>query len=78
MNVKKIAVIGATGPSGQQVVQLALDAGYAIIALVRNPCRMTQKHDNLQVNLVTSFYVIILKQGTSTIEVLGVVGFTAV
>ena len=45
----KIAVIGATGQTGQCVVQQALDEGHEVIALVRSPEKMTIEHKALQV-----------------------------
>ena len=47
----KIAILGATGPSGQQAVKLGLQAGHTVLALVRNPDGVKEKHDNLQVKL---------------------------
>ena len=40
----RIAVFGATGGTGQQVVQQALAGGHAVTALVRDPARLAQ-HD---------------------------------
>ncbi|XP_064638136.1 uncharacterized protein YwnB-like isoform X2 [Lineus longissimus] len=48
----KICVCGATGPSGQRLVQQALDAGHQVIALVRTPEKVEAKHDNLKVEKV--------------------------
>ncbi|XP_072049018.1 flavin reductase (NADPH)-like [Amphiura filiformis] len=45
----KLVVLGATGPSGQCVVNQALDAGHDVTAVVRNPDRMTITHDKLKV-----------------------------
>jgi putative NADH-flavin reductase len=36
----KVAVFGATGPTGQQVVRQALAQGYNVVALARNPDRL--------------------------------------
>lgn len=33
----KIAVLGATGPTGQQACKLALERGFAVMAVARNP-----------------------------------------
>ena len=56
----KVAVIGATGDLGKFVVQQALDAGNAVVALVRSPEKMTIKHDNLQVGVLSyiKYYII--------------------
>lgn len=43
----KIAVFGATGKTGIQVVQQALDQGLGVKAFVRDPQKMTIKNDKL-------------------------------
>ena len=47
----KIAVLGATGPSGLQVVEEALERGHEVTALVRNPDKLTAsvKEDRFKV-----------------------------
>lgn len=45
----KIALLGATGPSGIQVVKEALERGHEVTAVVRNPEKLTQTHDKLKV-----------------------------
>uniref|UniRef100_A0AAV2MQS9 NAD(P)-binding domain-containing protein n=1 Tax=Knipowitschia caucasica TaxID=637954 RepID=A0AAV2MQS9_KNICA len=45
----KIAVLGATGQTGQQLVQQALQQGHCVTAVVRNPAKLTVHHDNLKV-----------------------------
>ncbi|MFC1403560.1 MULTISPECIES: NAD(P)-dependent oxidoreductase [Streptacidiphilus] len=42
----QLTVLGATGPTGQQVVQQALAAGHRITALVRDPARLPQRDDD--------------------------------
>lgn len=44
-----IAVFGASGRTGRPFVQKALDAGYAIRALVRNPASLPISHPKLTV-----------------------------
>lgn len=44
-----VAVFGATGGTGRQVVQQALAAGHRVTALVRNPDRLGIRHDDLTV-----------------------------
>lgn len=44
-----VAVFGATGGTGQQVVRQALAAGHRVTALVRNPDKLEVKHENLAV-----------------------------
>ncbi len=45
---KKIALIGATGKTGQQFLKQALAKGYTIKALVRNPDKISQKSHLLE------------------------------
>ena len=47
----KVAIFGATGGTGQQLVAQALEAGYTVQALVRDPARLT--HTNPDLTLVT-------------------------
>lgn len=47
--MSRIAVFGATGLTGGLVVKHALDQGHQVVALVRDPVRMTFKHPNLLV-----------------------------
>ncbi len=42
--MKKIALFGASGKTGQEFLKLALAAGYSIKALVRNPEKIKQKN----------------------------------
>ncbi|XP_033127241.1 flavin reductase (NADPH)-like [Anneissia japonica] len=45
----KVVVLGATGKTGSQVVDEALIRGHHVVAIVRNPSKITQKHANLKV-----------------------------
>ncbi|XP_033946701.1 flavin reductase (NADPH)-like [Gymnodraco acuticeps] len=45
----KIAVLGATGQTGQYLVNQALQQGHTVTAIVRNPAKLTVHHDNLKV-----------------------------
>ncbi|XP_061672874.1 flavin reductase (NADPH)-like [Syngnathoides biaculeatus] len=45
----RIAVLGATGQTGQFLVDQALQQGHVVTALVRNPNKLTVRHDNLKV-----------------------------
>jgi len=38
-----LTLLGATGPTGQQILQQALTAGHRITALVRDPARLPQR-----------------------------------
>ncbi|WP_342085611.1 NAD(P)-dependent oxidoreductase [Dyadobacter sp. OTU695] len=43
----EIAVLGANGGIGRQVVELALKEGHKVTAILRNPANMTLQHENL-------------------------------
>ncbi|KAM8760264.1 flavin reductase (NADPH)-like [Acanthopagrus schlegelii] len=45
----KIAVLGATGQTGQYLVNQALQQGHTVTAIVRNPGKLAVHHDNLKV-----------------------------
>lgn len=45
----KIALVGATGQTGQYLVNQALQQGHVVTALVRNPGKLTVTHENLKV-----------------------------
>ncbi|KAG8011870.1 Flavin reductase (NADPH) [Nibea albiflora] len=45
----KVAVLGATGQTGQYLVNQALQQGHTVTAIVRNPGKLTVHHDNLKV-----------------------------
>lgn len=53
----KIAVLGATGQTGQYLVSQALQGGHVVTALVRNPGKMTEKHDNLKVLFLPQIFL---------------------
>lgn len=44
-----LALFGASGQTGQQFLQQALEQGYEIRALVRDPTKLTQQHPHLTV-----------------------------
>jgi putative NADH-flavin reductase len=44
-----IAVFGATGRTGQHFVNLALDRGHRVKALVRNPRKIENSHEKLEI-----------------------------
>ena len=44
-----ILIIGANGGIGKQAVELALQAGHNVTALLRNPAKLAVKHTNLQI-----------------------------
>uniref|UniRef100_UPI003AABE490 flavin reductase (NADPH)-like n=1 Tax=Centroberyx gerrardi TaxID=166262 RepID=UPI003AABE490 len=45
----KIAVLGATGQTGQHLVNQALQQGHIVTAIVRNPGKLSVQHDRLKV-----------------------------
>ena len=45
----KITVIGGGGMIGQRIVREALDRGHHVTVLVRDPARVTEKHERLRV-----------------------------
>ena len=45
----KIIVFGGTGPTGQHVVEQALEAGLTVRVLARTPSKCTLKHERLEV-----------------------------
>lgn len=47
--MKTIALFGATGKSGQQFLPAALHAGYRVVALVRDPAKISQRSPRLEV-----------------------------
>lgn len=51
----KIVVLGATGQTGQHLVNQALQQGHSVTAVVRNPGKMTVSHDNLKVTFFFGF-----------------------
>lgn len=46
---KTIALLGGTGQTGSLFLQKALDRGYTVKALARNPAKITLSHDKLTV-----------------------------
>ncbi|HEY7634464.1 MAG TPA: SDR family oxidoreductase [Gemmatimonadales bacterium] len=49
MAPKKLLVLGATGPTGRQVVTQALEQGHQVTAFVRDPKRLPVEHAHLRV-----------------------------
>jgi putative NADH-flavin reductase len=45
----KLAIFGASGPTGKLVVQQALEQGHRVTAFVRSPEKFTQSHSDLTV-----------------------------
>jgi len=49
MKTTRIAIFGASGRTGLQVVKQALDLGYSVTAIVRNPDAFPLRHERLDV-----------------------------
>lgn len=45
----RVLIVGATGGTGRQLVSQALDRGYEVTALVRNPARLKIEHPRLKI-----------------------------
>ena len=48
-SLKKIAVFGATGGTGKQVVEQALASGFEVVAYVRNPSKLATVNEQLSI-----------------------------
>lgn len=46
---KKLVIFGATGGTGKELVQQAIDNGYQVSAFVRNPEKLKMRDANLQI-----------------------------
>src|ERR1700694_2591537 len=46
---KRLLIVGATGGTGRRLIEQALERGYAVTALVRNPSRLQVEHQQLRV-----------------------------
>jgi uncharacterized protein YbjT (DUF2867 family) len=45
----RLAVFGATGGTGKQLVEQALAAGNQVVAFVRNPSKLNIRHEHLTI-----------------------------
>ncbi len=45
----KLAIFGATGPTGQQLVKQALEQGHSVTALARTPEKLAIQHSSLRI-----------------------------
>ncbi len=45
----RIALFGATGATGRRLMEQALAAGHEVTAFVRDPSRLTRRHDRLKI-----------------------------
>lgn len=57
-----VAIVGATGGTGRQLVAQALERGWSVTALVRNPRRLPIRHENLRVVVGNVFDVEALRE----------------
>ncbi|MES2375896.1 MAG: SDR family oxidoreductase [Bacteroidota bacterium] len=74
----RLLIIGANGGIGKQAVLQALNAGYRVTALVRNPAKLILQHANLEIvqgdMLVPESFEHHLKNKDAVISALGVSG----
>lgn len=47
--MKKLIVFGASGGTGRRVVEQALNSGYTVTAVIRNPAKFPFRHERLKV-----------------------------
>jgi putative NADH-flavin reductase len=45
----KLTIFGASGRTGTHLVEQALAAGHDVVALIRNPAKLTLRHERLQI-----------------------------
>lgn len=45
----KLIIFGATGRTGMHVVEQALAAGHDVVAFIRNPAKLTLRHERLRI-----------------------------
>ena len=48
-DIRRLLIVGATGGTGRQLVRQALERGYVVTALVRNPAKVETRHPQLKV-----------------------------
>jgi nucleoside-diphosphate-sugar epimerase len=48
-NRMRVLIVGATGGTGRQLVEQALDQGHQVTAFVRDPSRLRMEHANLRI-----------------------------
>lgn len=58
----KIAVIGATGGVGEQIVRQALEQGHSVKAFSRNPAKLSLQHPNLELVKGDAIYLADIEQ----------------
>lgn len=45
----KLTILGASGRTGTHLVEQALAAGHDVVALIRNPAKLTLRHERLRI-----------------------------
>lgn len=45
----KLAILGATGGTGKQLIEQALAAGHEVVAFARDPSKLTTRHERLRI-----------------------------
>lgn len=70
-----LAILGATGGTGKLLVQQALNAGYRVTAIVRDPAKLYIAHDRLQIEVAdvtdTASLKPLLKDADAVLSALG-------
>ena len=62
-----LLILGATGPTGHQLVQRALDAGHSVAALVRDPRKVTESIEIIQGDATNSIAVAAAVKGRDAV-----------
>ena len=71
----QLLILGATGPTGQQLVRQALERSHRVTVLVRNPAKLNLTHENLIVitgdTLDEATLIKVLKEKEAVLSALG-------
>ena len=71
----QLLILGATGPTGQQLVRQALERSHRVTVLVRNPAKLNLTHENLIVitgdTLDEATLINVLKEKEAVLSALG-------
>lgn len=71
----RLIIFGSTGKTGELLLQKALDQGHHVTAIVRDPSKITIKHEKLSINQVNIFdqeeLVPLFKDADAVISTLG-------
>jgi nucleoside-diphosphate-sugar epimerase len=71
----RLAIFGATGGTGRRLVERAIAEGHEVTAFVRNPSRMTARHERLKIMVGDVFDLGRVREGVAGNEaVISVLG----